>query len=184
MLFMQQQLIAGDTLNFATAVAQYPPTDGWVLKFRLVPRTTGGVAITLTSAADGTDHRVQAAASTTSGWAAGPYSWSSWVEKAGESYTVESGQITILPDPRQVAAGLDSRSQAEQALDAINAKLAGKASDAIERYTINGREIRYYPLADLIKLRSHFVQQVAIDRKAAGLEKSTGAVRRILVRTA
>jgi hypothetical protein len=184
MLLMQQQLIAGDTLNFATSVAQYLPADGWVLKFRLVPRTASEAAIALTSSADGTSHRVTVPAATTSGWAAGAYNWFSWVEKSGESYTVESGQLTILPDPRQAVAGLDSRSQAEQALDAINAKLAGTATAAVERYTINGKEIRYYPLADLIKLRSHFVQQVAIERKAAGLASSTGSVRRILVRTA
>lgn len=179
---MQQRLVAGDSLNFTTTVASYLASAGWVLKFRLVPRAAGGTAISLTSVASGDDHQTQVAAATTAAWAAGEYGWSSWVEKAGEVYTVESGQITITPDPRQVAGGTDLRSEAEAALDAVNAMLKGKAATAVMQYRINDREVRSYSIPELIQLRSMLLTLVGKERRAAGIADKTGSSRLIAVR--
>jgi hypothetical protein len=178
---MQTRLVAGDTLNFLTTVADYPASSGWVLKFRLVPRTAG-TAVTLSSTAEGDDHRTQATSTTTAAWAAGQYGWSSWVEKAGEVYTLESGQITIAPDPRTLAAGTDTRSEAEAALDAVNAMLKGKATNAVMLYRINDREVRSYSIPELVKLRSLLLTQVGQERRAAGIADKTGSSRLIAVR--
>ena len=33
-----EKLVAGDTLDFTDTVPDYPPADGWTLKYRLIPQ--------------------------------------------------------------------------------------------------------------------------------------------------
>ena len=162
-----QQLTAGDTLNFATSVCNFSAAEGWQLHYRLVPRASGGAALQLSSAADGESHRVQASATTTAAWAPGEYSWTSWVTKAAESYSVESGQVTILPNPRTVAAGYDNRSQARKALDDAKAALAAW-SPTRRRYKIGEREMEFNSTADIIKLITYWEAQVKSEDILAG----------------
>lgn len=164
---MQQELIAGDTLNFTTTTPGYSAADGWVLKYRLVSRTVGGAAITLTGTAEGEAHRVQASATATAAWVAGTYGWSAWVEKAGEKYTVQDGQILVKPDPRTVAAGTDTRSQARRALDDARTALAAW-TPTMRRYRIGDREREFSSTADVIKLIAHLEREVEAEDRLAG----------------
>lgn len=181
---MQQKLIAGDSLNFLTTVSEFLPTDGYILKYRLAPRTAGGTVIDLTATAEGSSYRVQAGAATTANWSADTYSWACWVEKAGEVYTVGSGTIQVLPNPRTAVAGVDRRSQAEVSLAAVQALLAGKASSGVESYEINGRQLKSYPLADLLKLERKLKNEVNAEAIAAGnpAPYASAGIRRILTR--
>lgn len=164
---MQQDLIAGDTLNFATSLADYPAGAGWVLKFRLVPRTAGNPAIALTAAAEGDDHRTSVTAAATAGWAADAYGWTSWVEKGAEVYSVDSGQITVRPNPRTVAAGTDTRSQAERALADLRLALSAW-SPLRRRYRIGDREMEFNAPADIIRMITWWEGQVAAEALLAG----------------
>lgn len=165
---MLQDLVAGDTLNFLTSTPGYSASDGWVLKYRLVPRGAGA-EIAITAAAEGADHRVQVAAATSATWAAGPYGWTAWVELTGQSYTVGAGQITIRPDLRTLAAGADTRSAAEQGLAAITALILGKATTGQLSYSIAGRQLQSYSLAELLRLEVKYKREVDAERAAAGL---------------
>ncbi len=178
---MQQDLIAGDSLNFLTAGGDYPASAGWVLTYYLTPRSAGS-NISIVASAEGDDHRVAVAASTTAGYAPGVYGWAARVDKAGERYTVERGQITIAANPATLAAGTDTRSASEVALANVQAYLQGQASSGVLRYRINGREIERYSLQELIKLEQKLVAAVAAERRAAGLSDGRGTVRRILTR--
>jgi hypothetical protein len=178
---MQQDLIAGDSLNFLTAGGDYPASSGWELTYHLTPRGAGS-NITITATAEGDDHRVAVAAATTANWTAGAYGWASRVSKAGEVYTLERGQITIAANPAAIAAGTDTRSAAEVALANVQAYLRGQATAGVLRYRINGREIERYSIEELVKLEQRLTNQVAADRRAAGLDDKRGTVRRILVR--
>lgn len=163
----QQTLVAGDSLNFATSVPQYPAGDGWVLKYRLVPRTAGGTPIDLTATAEGDDHRVSVAATATTTWNSDTYGWTAWVEKAGEVYTVDAGQIVVKPNPRTLVAGTDTRSQAEKALADAKAALAAWTPTR-RRYRIGEREMEFNSPADIIKLITWWEQQVAAENVMAG----------------
>lgn len=179
----QNTLIAGDTLNFATAVADYLASAGWTLKYRLVPRTGANPAITFDSTAEGDDHRVQIAATTTAGWAADSYTWNSWVDKAGEVYSVDNGQIIIAPDPRTVAAGYDGRSPARQALDAADAALRTYGAKAyLQSYDIAGRGQRFQSPGDFMAWRQRLQQEVAAEQRAANIAAGQPDRRKILVR--
>lgn len=163
----QTELIAGDSLNFLTTTPGYSAADGWVLKYRLNPRASGGTSYELTGSAEGADHRITIAASTTALWDAGAYAWAAWVELGAEKYTVQTGQLTVNPDPRTVAAGVDQRAHAEKVLDAIEAVIEGRASQAHEEYQINGRQLKFTPLTELLKLRDRYRWEVRSLRAAA-----------------
>lgn len=177
----QQELVAGDSLNFLTAGGAYPASSGWVLKYRLVPRTTGNAVQELTATAEGSDHRVAVAASSTSNWAADSYTWVSWVERAGEVYTLEHGQLTVKANPRTVGAGYDGRSQARKALEDLNAALAGW-SPLKRRYKIGEREMEFNSPAEILKLISFWEGRVAEEDAAERLSKGLKPKNRILTR--
>lgn len=163
-------LYAGDTLDFTTSVTDYP-APVWTLRYRLAPAS--GAAIDLTSVAAGSDHRITANASATASWVVGTYSWTAWVENAGgERYTLARGRLEIKPASATLAAGVDTRSQAEIALAAIDAVLANRATVDQMEYSIAGRSLKRMTIDELLKLRSHYVDEV---------NKERGITRRILV---
>ena len=170
---MQPNLVAGDSLNFATITPGYSAADGWVLKYRLVPRSAGGAGIDITATAEGDDHRVQVAALATESWAADTYGWAAWVEKATERYTVQSGQIVVTPNPRTAAPGLDSRSQARKALDDAKTAFAAWAPTK-KRYRIGDREMEFNTAAEIIKLITYWESKVAEEDRLAGRAEKIG----------
>lgn len=167
---MQDTLVAGDTLNYTATVPQYPPGAGWTLRVRFVPRATGvgsGVAYTATATTSGDVYTVQVPAAITATWAAGSYGWASWVEKAAERYTLASGQLTVQADPAAAAVGADSRSHAERVLDAIEAVIEGRASQAQAEMQLGQRALKYIPMAELLAVRDRYRWEVRSQRAAA-----------------
>lgn len=178
---MQQSLTAGDTLNFATTTPGYSAADGWALSFRLVPRSSSGTAIELNTTAEGEAHRCQAGPSTTELWLPDAYTWTSWVTRSTESYTINSGQITIKPNPRTVAAGYDGRSQMRRALDDSRTALAAY-NPTQKSYKIADRERVFNSAADIIKLITYLEQQVAKEDALSGNTSGPALSRRIYSR--
>ncbi len=104
------RIIAGDTYRpaQATVLPAYPATDGWSLKYRLVPLAGGaGAPITINCVASGADHQPQETAANTAAWAPGEYAWTSYVTRGAESFTLERGRVVIEPDPRTSATVAD-----------------------------------------------------------------------------
>ncbi len=159
-------LTAGDTVDFVTTVSDYPAPD-WVLRYRLAP--AAGTPIDLVGTASGTDHRITAAATVTAAWAPGVYSWTAYVENgSGERYTPARGRLTVRPASADLAAGVDTRTQAEIALDAIEAVLAGRAThDQAElRLSVNGdwRQLRRMTIVELRQLRAFWQRRIDAER--------------------
>lgn len=178
---MIQTITVGDTLDFSTTVAAYPPSAGWTLKFRLVPRTAGPTPIVLTSAADGDAHRVQVGPAVTALYTAGDYSWTSWVEKTGARFTVSQGQVTLLPDPA-VVTSRDNRSQVRKTLDAINAVIEGRASRDQQEYSIGDRTLKRTPMADLIVLQTRYQRLANAEENETRLANGLGTKNVIRIR--
>lgn len=187
---MLPKLVAGDTLKFTVSLADFPAGDGWVLHYRLTPRATGGTARTFDAAASGDDYLVNVPAATTAAWAAGAYTCSAWVTLGTERYAVpsEGGQITIEADPSALPVGTDTRSQAERDLDAVTLLLSGKAASGMESYRIDTggveRELRSYPLPELLALQRMLRGRVDAERAAVGLPAlygGAGGIRQIKV---
>jgi hypothetical protein len=178
-----ERLTLGGTLSFTTSVSDYLPTDGWTLKYRLVPRSAGPAPITLTGTQDTTDsslHRIQASAATTAGWTAGVYSWASWVEKASEKYDITSGVLTLLADPR-TATTLDERSQARKALDDAKTAYAAWTPTTL-RYKIGEREMWFNSRAEIVETISYWQNEVNREGNAEALSKGLKSRRHIFMR--
>lgn len=178
---MLERLVLGDTLNYTTAVADYTASAGWTLTYRLVPRSGAGTAIEFSSTADGDLHRLQVGAATTAAWAAGSYSWHSWVTKAGEKCTVATGAITLIADPRTSSGPLDLRSDAEIALAAAKAALAAW-TPTTRSYTIAGRSMTFSTTAEIVPIIQYWEREVAKERRAADMAKGAPDSRRVYVR--
>lgn len=180
---MLERLILGDTLNYSTTVTGYSAADGWVLKYALVPRAGATASITLTSAADGAAHRVQETAVTTAAWTPGVYSWHSSVEKASEKYSVASGSIELVANPRAATTGpLDLRTEAQIALDNVRAVIRGKASADVLRYQVQGRSLERYPMSELVALESKLAAEVEREQEALRLNAGLASKRKIYMR--
>lgn len=177
----QQTLISGDTLTFLTSLADYPASDSWVLTYRLVPRVVGGSAITLVGSAEGSDHRITATAAVTGGWVTGDYGWAAYVSKGAERYTVDSGQLTVKPNPATVAVGTDTRSAAEQAL--ADARAAYYAWTPTKRsYRIGDREMVFNSAAEILQHVNNLELEVAREVNLAAKAKGLADRRQIYVR--
>src|SRR5262245_43028338 len=161
--------VAGDTLDFAVSVPDYPPSAGWTLKYRLTPRfsTPSQTPIDITASAnpDGT-YQLQQSPATTATWKAGAYGWSRWVEKVGARQTLTSsadqGEVQIRPDPSQSTQGQDSRSHARRMLEQIETALEALNVGA-KSYQIGLRSYTSRDLPELTQLRAQYRNEVRLE---------------------
>jgi hypothetical protein len=177
---MQNIIIQGETLNYIAEAGDYPAGDGWSLQLLLNPRS-GGTAQSINSTASGDDHLVQVSAAATTTWATGAYGFHLWAVKGGERYTVESGQVEVRPGLVGASGGVDTRSQAQKALDDANAALAAWVPTQ-KRYKIAGREMEFNSPADIIAVISHWTAAVKREQAAAAMAAGRPNPRKLLVR--
>jgi hypothetical protein len=172
-------LRAGDTWKWTRTLADYP-AGVWTLKYRF-KNSAGGFEVVTT--ASGTDHLAAVSAATSATIAAGDYEWIGWVESAGEKYTIESGSVTVSADYRSTAAStaLDDRSHARKMLAAIETWLESR-DPAVAEYEIAGRRMKYVPIAELLRLRSRYKNEVAAEEAAAAIARGEGIGRKIQFR--
>lgn len=179
---MIDQLTAGDTLNFLTAAGDYPATSGWSLVYKLLPRTAGPSVITITSTAEGSDHRVTVANTVTATWAAGYYSWACYATKSGERQTLQTGNTQIIADPG-VSTSLDVRSSAAIALQAADDALTAYGAKAyLQAYEINGRSQRFQDPSAFLAWRSKLQSEVRKEQNAAAIAAGRRPRNQILAR--
>jgi hypothetical protein len=173
-----QTIVAGDTVRWPDSFTDYPATDGWVLKHRLAP-LGAGAPVDLTAAAEGSAFETTIAAVDSAGMSAGAWTLVSWVEKAGETFTVGQRQVEVRPNPRDMAAGFDGRSAARKALD--DARAAFYAfNPARKRYKIGEREFEFNTASEILVKIHQLEREVQKEDIAAGLV--TRPARRIFSR--
>lgn len=138
-------------------------------EWRLQLNLRGPVAVDVDSERIGARHGFDVAASVTSAWPAGRYSYTVRATDGDAVHLVESGSVEVRPDIAAAGAGHDGRSQNRRTLDAICAVIEKRASLDQQSYKINNRELSRMTVADLLKLRSHYAELVRVeDARAAG----------------
>lgn len=164
-------VVAGDTVRWRKCLPQYPTADGWTLKYRLI-NAQNHYDIVAFSAGDH-EYEIDVLASTTAAWAPGTYAWQAYVDNGSDRFTVGQGTLRVLPNLAGQTAGYDARSHARRALEAIEAVLERRASEAHLEYEIAGRRLRFIPVAELLALRDRYRMEVRAEedaeRAAAGL---------------
>lgn len=161
-----ESFAAGLTFQACAILCAFPPAEGWTLTASL----RGPAVINLVSTVNGNAYQFSADAATTAGWAPGRY-WYQIVATStdGTVCQVEAAEIVITPDLSQAEAGYNGQSANEQILAALDAMIAGKATNDVQRYRINNRELTRFTPAELIKWRDYYWQLVQRERlKARG----------------
>lgn len=155
---------AGLTFDLLLTLTAYP-APAWAVSVYL----RGPSSISMTAAAEGSQHRFRQTLSETANWAAGDYWYTLRAVDAatGDMVEVECGQVTITPDLVNAAVGFDGRTPNQIALDAIEAVIAQRATLDQERYRINNRELYRTSIPDLLKLRDHYVRLVQREQDIA-----------------
>jgi hypothetical protein len=178
---MQDRLIVGDTLKFNAQVPDYPPSQGYALTYRLVRRDGTPGAITINATTSGEDYQVTVVSATTIGWTPGVYTWAAYASKAGERYTVDSGEITLVADPVTSAAPFDMRGHAAKVLASIEALLEGKAAADVVEYSIAGRSIKKMSFSELLVVRQKYQDEIRTLEAVKRMQNGLGGGRRIQV---
>lgn len=181
---------AGDTLEFRDVLIEFPVSEGWTLAYRFTPKfaPTTQAPITVQAAVDGDEYVIFQSPAQTALWLPGFYSWSRWVEKTGQVYTLDGldsgGQLEVKPNPRQTVAGHDNRTQAQKALDEAKAALADVRSGnfGVKRYSIGGREMEFFTVGEAVKAVRYWELQVANEDAAARLARGLQSGRTVRVR--
>ncbi|MDX7718952.1 hypothetical protein [Aeromonas caviae] len=155
---------AGLTFDLLLTLTAYP-APAWAVSVYL----RGPSSISMTAAAEGSQHRFRQTLSETANWATGDYWYTLRAVDAatGDMVEVENGQVTITPDLVNAAVGFDGRTPNQIALDAIEAVIAQRATLDQERYRINNRELYRTSIPDLLKLRDHYVRLVKREQDIA-----------------
>lgn len=158
-------IAAGLTFRKKLNLTAYPADQGWGISIFI----RGKSAIDIISMADGSQHLIDVQASITATWQPSDYGYSvRAIHTSGEVYEIERGTLTITADMQTVTDG-DFRSHAQKVLAAIEATIEGRATIDQERYRINNRELYRTPMADLLKLRSQYRNEVRQEKaKACG----------------
>ena len=132
----------------------------------------------VTAIANGTDYDVTISATDSATLSAGRYAWQAVVTKGAEVHLPDQGFLTVKP-LLSSADTFDPRTQNEKNLDALDAVIAGKASADVLEYTINGRQLRRYPIKELIALRAHFAALVAAEKAMLRNQNGGGVLRSV-----
>jgi len=171
-------LISGDTWSWSVIDTDRSPADGWTLEFRFSGATNFALTVTANVANDGWDVAYTAASSASV--SPGRYEWFARCSKAGIVQTIARGEVQVAPNIS--ATGIDSRSSARAALDAIQKRLTGVATDAVLKYEIAGRRLEHYSLTELLALESRLQQEVRAEDDCARAASGLGRRGRVAVR--
>lgn len=172
---------AGDSVSWTESLPAYPASAGWALKYRLLWAT--GAAVAIAASANGDDHAVSLAASTTADFIAGSATLLAWVEKGAERVTLAQKPVTVLPN-LAAATTYDGRSQAVKALADAKAALAAymeKGQLHVAEYDVAGRRMKFRAATEIQDLITYYEGEVARERAAAAL-LAGGSPGRVLTR--
>lgn len=156
---------AGDSLSVSVDGGDYTAAAGWAATLRLVPRGAGS-AISISGVADGSAWTFAANSAATAAYTAGEYSAAAYATKSGDRHTLDAGPITVRPDPAAIAAGTDTRTQAEVALAAARAALAAW-TPTTKSYTIGDVSKTFASPAEIREVITYWQGRVDAERAAA-----------------
>lgn len=160
------RLTAGDSWRWSSAL---PAQAGVSLVVVLRP-ATGGANVEIPAGVTDGERMVDWPPLSSRDVAPGLYHWAEVLTRAedGARWTGGTGRVEVLPDP--MGAGGDLRTRAERILDAIDARIEGRANADCDAYTIEGRSISRTPLDILLRVRGVYARKVAAERGGGGIE--------------
>lgn len=160
-----ETLVAGDTLKFQIEpTGDYTPENGWAMAYFIRGNGTQ-MAQKYTSSPDSGNFIFEVAARDTVEWTVGKYRFEAYVFKDMERHRVDYGDFEIKPDFQTGNAALDTRTDNQKALDAINAVINGTASVSARQFQIGGKSIERFSLKELQEAQTLLERKVAKEKQ-------------------
>ena len=176
------QIFAGDTLAWQINLPDYPASAGYTLNYRLI---NASGKIDITGAANGDIHQISVTATTSATYAAGSYDWQSYVtDESGERFTIKQGDMVINPNWAAQTAGLDTRSNAKQILDALEAAwiVAATKRAFVMEYKIANRLMKFATRGEWIAELDYWKREVNREERAKKIAAGQPGGAKIYVR--
>jgi len=155
-----KQIYRGSSVSCSLALDGYLPSEGWAATLIL----RGGAKHNV----EGTAAVDSFAFSLPTDMTVGRYWWQVIVQRESEQQVAQAGELVVMVNLLDVDT-FDGRTEAQIALDAINAVLANRATKDQQSYKIKDRELQRMSVDDLLKLRSFFVSRVNKERGKGGI---------------
>jgi hypothetical protein len=150
-------ILAGDTYSVVFTTS-YSSADGYSASLKLTgpsgsPSKFNFAANANTNSATSYDIRISPSVS--ANLAPGLYAYAVVVASNTDSYTVETGNVTVAARA-DLSVNSDLRTHNVRVYDAICALIEGRATSDVASYTIAGRSLNKIPLRELLELKSHY----------------------------
>lgn len=174
--------IAGDTITWKKSLPDYPANAGWTLHYRLI---NAAWFIDITASASGSDHLVNIPAATSAAYNPGKYDWQSYVTNAGgERYSIAVDSIEIKANWAALTAGLDTRSNARQILDALEAAwlVASRSRAYVAEYQIANRKMKFATKGEWIAEIDYWRREVAREDRAKKIAEGRPSGSKVFLR--
>jgi hypothetical protein len=167
------RIVAGDTVKWTKSLGDFPPSEGWTLKYSFRGQSSHDV----TASVVGSEYQVAITPAQSVTLEPGKYTLAGYVEGsgsfAGEQHEVYRDVLVVEPSVED-AMPVELQTQAEKNLAAIEAVIAGRVTHDIESYAIAGRQVTKIPIGELLKLRNHFAAQVRRERNPGRFGRNVG----------
>jgi hypothetical protein len=152
------------------------PIGSYALTYEFHEDSGGGGIhkFTLTATEANDTYYIEAASSSTTGYAVGDYIWEAYITKASDSnrVMVDSGRTTITQNLADTNA--DLRSHAKKVLDAIEAVIENRASMDQSSMSIAGRSLSRMSIDELMTFRDRYKAEYLKEIKLARIRNGQG----------
>lgn len=181
-----QKLTQGEIVTWTRTETDFPASDGWALTYYF-RGTVAGQAFEVAGSGVGAVHTFTTAAATTASRPAGVYLWQLKAVKTGGARTVASGVLKLEADFSAVNGALDTRSQIQKDLDAVQAAIRERIDTgrSVSEYEVSvgdsTRKLKYFTLVDLQARETFLIGQRNAELAAERAEAGQSAIRPIRV---
>ena len=152
------------------------PIGSYALTYEFHEDSGGGGThkFTLTATEANDTYYIEAASSSTTGYAVGDYIWEAYITKTADSnrVMVDSGRTTITQNLADTNA--DLRSHAKKVLDAIEAVIENRASMDQSSMSIAGRSLSRMSIDELMTFRDRYKAEYLKEIKLARIRNGQG----------
>lgn len=174
-------IFAGDTVIFDVPAFTDPVGDQidsgtYTLTWYTRTNTNAeGAAVVGVAGSDG--WRVTVPSSTTADFDAGLWTWQAIATTGALQHTAGRGQFTVKAtlEYSGTPGAFDDRSRAQIDLDYVEAAIRTLAQGGVvQEYTIGGRSLKRYKMAELLQLRDALKAEVDRERRAEKVKQGLG----------
>lgn len=158
---LPRRITVGDTVTWDETLTEFPASASWVLSYSF---TSPLAQFASAHVAVGDIHRITIV---TTDLEVGHYEYAKKITDGTSTFTLETGIHDVDPDLSADTAGVDRRSYAGITLENIEAMLQGKATKDQTSYSLNGRALSRYSIAELNEWRALLRVEVRDERQKA-----------------